>query len=193
MSIDLKGLSSIGAINNSMCNFLLGRLKDDHKRFECLFGELERQCAKKEAGHAVDTSTLEAICGHLRNRTLLFHHALEEAIYARLVQIQPRFRDVYDLTEDHRRSWREFDRFATVVSNVQANFVTATLSFISNERGHYILEEEIFFRHAGKFLLRGDWQDLEQSKAASELMADSACDPIVAGLLQNAMQPPAMP
>jgi len=168
-----------------MCNILQGRLKDDHHRFECLFAELERQCAAKEELRPVQWPKVHAIVNYLGCGALLFHHALEDAIYAKLLERQPRFRDIYDMAEDHRQSWREFERFAAAVSVAREDLVDVTRSFVGNERGHFISEEEIFFPYALRSLRDEDWESLERSVSGTELLAPDIKDPIVARLIQE--------
>lgn len=167
-----------------MCNLLLDRLKQDHKRFECLFKELERQCDGKGSG-LLDPQTLYAIAKYFGGGALLFHHALEDAIYAKLLQNQPRFREIYDLAADHRQSWCEFEWFGAAVSESKEDPVEATRSFIGNERGHFISEEEIFFPQAAKCLRSEDWESLERSVPAAELLAADDTDATIARLFQG--------
>ena len=168
-----------------MCDILRGRLIDDHRRLECLFVELERQCKAKEECRPIDLPILQSIAHYLGDGALLFHHALEDAIYAKLLHNHPRFREIYDLAEDHRQSWREFERFLAAVAGAGEGLAEATRSFIGNERGHFISEEEIFLPYAAKFLTREDWQSLERSVPAAELLAADVNDPMVARLFQE--------
>lgn len=168
-----------------MCNLLLTRLKQDHRRFECLFAELERQCNAKGAGGLLDPQILHAIAKYLGDGALLFHHALEDAIYAKLLQNRPRFREIYDLSADHRQSWREFEWFGSAVAGSIDEPVEATRSFIGNERGHFISEEEIFFPEAAKHLQPEDWRSLERSVPATELLAADDVDETIARFFQK--------
>lgn len=152
-----------------MHKFLLEHLTKGHKRFERLFKELERQCDATQSG-LLDPKTLHAIAQYLGSGALLFHHALEDAIYAKLLQYQPRFREIYDLAADHRQSMREFEWFGSAVSGSEEDPFEATRSFIGNERGHFISEEEIFFPQAAKCLQSEDWRSLEQNVPAAELL-----------------------
>jgi hemerythrin-like domain-containing protein len=170
-----------------MCDILLGRLKDDHRRLEHLFLELERQCAAKEGGRPIDLLVLRAIVDYLGDGALLFHHALEDAIYMELVHTLPRFREIYDLAEDHRASWREFERLKTAVSGPGEELVEAIRSFIGNERGHFISEEEIFFPYARAFVRNEDWLRLERSAPAAELLSVDVRDSIVARLFREGL------
>jgi len=161
-----------------MCNFLLERLKGDHTRFKYLFAELERLCVARKSTPSDDAPILKAILDYLGGGALLFHHALEDAIYARLLQIYPQFPEIYDLADDHKKSWREFDQLTEDLAATSA-------SFVGNETAHFIAEEEIFFPYAAKFLQNDDWGRIERSVAAAELLAADADDPIIVRLLQE--------
>lgn len=171
-----------------MCDILLGCLKDDHRRLEYLFLELEHQCAAKEEGRSVDLIVLRAIVDYLGDGALLFHHALEDAIYIELMHTHPRFCEVYDLAEDHRASWREFERLKTAVSGSGEDLIEAIRSFIGNERGHFISEEEIFFPYARAFVQNEDWLRLERSAPAAELLSVDVRDSIIARLFREGLE-----
>jgi len=148
-----------------MCNEVLTRLRDDHGRFERLFVEIENQCAATENGAPVNATYLSAIVAYLREYALRLHHALEDAIFAKLLEKQPHFLEIYDLAEDHRACRREFEAFALAAIPVDDNFTDLARSYVGNERAHFIAEEEVFFPYAQRLLLDEQWQALQASLA----------------------------
>lgn len=146
-----------------MRNEVLERLTGDHARFERFFRAIEEQCSKLEAGQDADMPRLKAIVGYLANFAFPRHHALEEAIFAQLAKRMPRFRvDIFDLSEDHHTSKQEFINFSLAVERGDEDLAETARSFIANERGHFIAEEEIVFHYASKHLTAEQWADLRE-------------------------------
>lgn len=146
-----------------MKNDLLGRLYEDHGRFGRFFQAIEEQCVCCECGKPVDRRRLEAICTYL-GECLPPHHALEDDIFAQLGRKFPGFRDeIFDLLEDHQIGRREFKIFASTVEMGNGGFAEAARSFVANERGHFIAEEETVFRYAAKYLGADQWHALRES------------------------------
>lgn len=149
-------------------NPVLSQLRTEHERFESLFAEIERECDIAGGGGNVALERLESICEDLRAGALGSHHTLEDRIYAVLIARLPRFGDdIYDLREDHRQSWREFEFFVAAVRAVRAGapgcsnqLLDAAHSYIANERGHIIAEEELFFPYALQYLRAEEWDAL---------------------------------
>jgi hemerythrin-like domain-containing protein len=152
-----------------MCDGVLNRLRDDHKRFERFFKAIEHECSKAEADGHFDHPRLLAIACYLGEQALPCHHALEDAMFFNIVKLEPRFRtDVYDLPEDHESSKREFQLFEKSVNAADGRFSEAARSFVANERGHFISEEEVLFPFAAKTLTQKQWNDLSVSLAILE-------------------------
>lgn len=159
---DVVGLGSFatGRIEQ-MRHEILERLKGDHVRFERLFRAIEEQCSRLEAGQPADLARLRSITDYLGKFALPRHHALEDAIFAQIVKRMPRFRtDIFDLPEDHHTSKREFINFCTAVERGDDDLAELARSFVANERGHFIAEEEIVFHYASKHLTAEQWDEL---------------------------------
>lgn len=167
-----------------MCHRVLTRLRDDHGRFELLFSTIERECDADEAGQTINHGRLKAIAAYFGTRALPLHHAIEDAIFTHLLGYFPSFREeIYDLLDDHIQSKREFDGFLVAVETVTQNFVEAARSFVANERGHFISEEEVFFPYAEKTLTTEEWDAVETGLVA--MQANGNDDQIVKELLQS--------
>jgi len=149
-----------------MCNPVLARLREEHVRFERFFQAIEQECSRAESGGEVDRRRLAAISTYLGEGTLPRHHTLEDAMYLSFTRMMPSFRqDVYDLPEDHEASKREFKIFQKALATMDTRFPEAARSFVANERGHFISEEEILFPFAAKTLTAADWERLSASLA----------------------------
>src|SRR4051812_7375697 len=118
-----------------MCHDVLTYLRDAHEHFERFFKAIEHECSDVEFGGKCDHPRLAAIAAYLAGHALPRHHALEDAMFFNIVKSMPRFRtDVYDLTEDHESSKREFGMFAKAVAGAGAHLLEAARSFVANER-----------------------------------------------------------
>jgi len=147
-----------------MGNDVLGRLRGDHARFERFFQAIEAECSRLEEGQAANMPRLKAIAAYLGNSAFPRHHALEDAIFAQIVKRVPRFRgDIFDLPEDHHTSQQEFVNYLLAVERGDADLAETARSFVANERGHFISEEEIVFRYAEKCLTAEQWDGLRES------------------------------
>lgn len=144
-----------------MRNEVLERLKGDHVRFERLFRAIEDECSHIEAGEAANIPRLKAITAYLGNFAIPRHHALEDLIFAQIVKRLPGFRiEIFDLPEDHHTSKREFINFSRAIERGGEDMAEIARSFIANERGHFIAEEETVFPYASKHLTASQWSEL---------------------------------
>lgn len=147
-----------------MTNDVLQRLRDDHRRCERLFCAIEEECSRLESGTPADMPRLKAIADYLGKCCFPRHHALEDAIFTELVKRLPNFRaDIFDLSEDHHASKQEFINFMFAVAHEDDDLAETARSFVANERGHFISEEELVFRYAEKYLTPEQWATLRQS------------------------------
>jgi len=147
-----------------MTNDVLERLRADHARCERFFRAIEEQCARLDAGKPADLPRLRAIADYLGKSMFPRHHALEDAIFAELVKRTPGFRaDIFDLPEDHHTSKQEFINFTLAVEREDDDLVEKARSFVANERGHFISEEELVFRYAERHLTADQWAMLRKS------------------------------
>ncbi|MGE4063217.1 MAG: hemerythrin domain-containing protein [Rhodospirillaceae bacterium] len=146
-----------------MRNEVLERLTGDHARFERFFRAIEEQCARLDAGKPADVPRLKAIVSYLAKFAFPRHHALEDAIFAQLVKRMPNFWvEIFDLPEDHHTSKQEFMNFMLAVERGDDDLADTARSFVANERGHFISEEEIVFRYARKHLTADQWAELRE-------------------------------
>lgn len=160
---------------------LLERLRRDHGRFERFFRAIEQECSHLDAGKPADMPRLKAITTYLGKCAFPRHHALEDAIFAQLVKRLPNFRaDIFDLPEDHHTSKQEFLNFMRAVETSDNDLADTARSFVANERGHFISEEEVIFRYAAKYLAADQWQTLRDGlrTAGSERERPDALEPI---------------
>jgi hemerythrin-like domain-containing protein len=150
-----------------MKNQVLARLHEDHARFDQFFAAIEDQCSRLETGLPADMPRLKAIIEYLGRQEFPRHQALEEAIFAKLLARRPHFReDIFDLTEDHKVSQRQFTRLVRAVESGNETLMGAARSFVANERGHFISEEETLFHAAGQYLSENDWHQLSEGVKA---------------------------
>lgn len=146
-----------------MRNEILVRLTGEHARFERFFRAIEEQCSRLEAGQQADVPRLKAITSYLAKFAFPRHHALEDAIFAQIVKRMPRFRvDIFDLPEDHHTSKQEFINFCLALERGDDDLAETARSFIANERGHFISEEEIVFQYAHNNLTAEQWSELQK-------------------------------
>jgi hemerythrin-like domain-containing protein len=141
-----------------MCHEILARLREDHKRYERFFRAIDEICDRAESGNTINRLRLKAIAAYLGEYALPAHHALEDAIFAQIVRVFPHFQEeMYDLIEDHETCKREFQIFERALELEDFEFVEPARSFVANERGHFIAEEEIIFAYAVKHLSSDQW------------------------------------
>lgn len=166
-----------------MRNNVLTRLREDHGRFERLFVEIENQCTAAERGLSADEACLRAIIAYLGGHALRLHHALEDAIFVKLLEKLPLFLEIYDLAEDHQACRMEFEAFASAAVAINENFVEKARSYVGNERAHFIAEEEVFFPYAERFLLDEQWRSF-QAALIDEAGDAAKTHPTISRILQ---------
>jgi len=170
-----------------MCNGVLARLKDDHEYFARFFRAIEHECEILETGERSNYPRLSAIVAYLGATALPRHHALEDVMFCSIVKAMPNFReDVYDLSEDHETSKREFRIFAQSVARADDSFPEAARSFVANERGHFISEEEILFPFAATVLSAEQWQQLLKSL---DILADEEHPTVAPEFIRDILSP----
>jgi len=150
-----------------MCDILM-RLREDHVRFERLFRAIEYECSNLERGAVYNHLRLTEAAAYLHCQ-MPAHHALEEDIFVQIVKMLPTFcEDIYDLLKDHQVSKLMFKSLARAVSLNDGNIAGCAGLFITNERAHFIAEEEIIFPHAVKYLSIHHWRRLDGVSAQNE-------------------------
>lgn len=167
-----------------MQNDVLTRLHADHARFERLFRVIEDEGARLELGHAVDMPRLKSFVTYFSHE-FARHHGLEDAIFAELLKCRPQFREeIFDLFEDHQVSQAEFKRLSDAIDRGNGDLAETIRSFVANERGHFISEEETLLRYAAQYLTEEQWCAMR-----GRMSADDALTPwpdgleIITGLL----------
>lgn len=153
-----------------MTSPVLSHLREDHGRFERLFVEIERQCEVLENGALADVKRLGAIAWYLIEYGCRRHNAAENTIFFVLVGRLPTYgRDIYDLVVDHRLSTQQANSFSDAVSGLGGDdpdsrgaFTVFARSYVANERGHFISEEELFFPYAERHIERDQWVEIEK-------------------------------
>ena len=71
---------------------ILERLRHEHCHFERIFSAIEAECSRLEVGITANIERLKSIVAYLGKYAFPAHHALEDAIFEKLEQHVPLFR-----------------------------------------------------------------------------------------------------
>ena len=161
----------------------LKNLRLDHANFMKLLSILEQELAVFDSGDRPDYEIIETISAYFADYAETFHHPLENSIYTKLRERDPKAAEAMgDLEREHEATAKDVAAFAEAAQAVlqeaeipRSLFHERAMTFIRNERAHIGMEERLFFPQAEAALTDADWQAIDKAwtGAADPLFSDS--------------------
>ncbi len=154
-------------------------LRQEHANIERLLQILERQVDIFERAATPDYDIVSGICEYFLDYLDACHHPKENVVFSRLRERDPEAAAaVGDLTAEHEETAIRTRDLAEAVNWIlegvevsRESVVGIARNFISNERRHMAMEEEVFFPAALRSLTPDDW-------AAIDARATNIDDPL---------------
>ena len=147
---------------------IIERLSREHRNIETLLAVLERELEVFGRADRPDYEVIRAIISYFEVYPDLYHHPLEELVFAKLKIRDPAaVAKVGNLTLEHQKGAEHLRRVAQAVDGVLAdreilrqNVDSILRDFIESERRHVIMEDRDFFPAALKALKPQDWTEI---------------------------------
>jgi len=151
---------------------IMHRLRRDHANFARLFAALERQIVLMESGGRPDWDIVSRIVQYCLEYPDLYHHPLEDQVFARLRARDPAAASI-DLVAEHRELSALLRRVAAAVEQIlqdaampRDRFAGLVRRFLDAQRDHVRREEALFYPAAERALGPADWAELDRAVSA---------------------------
>ena len=169
-----------------MLAVVIDALLAEHRNMARLLTALEHQVELVALAGEPDYQLILSIARYFCEYPDRCHHPKENAV---LEQLRMKFpleeKSLSYLAWEHIDAYERVVRFHQSVDELihgaiipRAALVKAALSFITAERRHMRMEEEVFFPAAEKYLVEEDWSCVEQAITKS-------CDPLIMNQAEN--------
>ena len=147
---------------------IIERLCQEHRNIETLLAVLERELEIFDRGDRPDYDVIRAIIGYFEVYPDLYHHPLEDLVFAKLKIRDPAAAaKVGNLTLEHQKGAERLRRVAQAVDGILADrkilredVDSIVRDFIESERRHFMMEDRDFFPAALKALEPQDWTEI---------------------------------
>lgn len=149
---------------------LIEVLREEHRNMARLLAALERQVEAFAENHAPDYDVIRGVAEYFLDYPDRCHHPKEDAVFARLCETHlTNVAAIGDLASEHRRVHARARQFHDTVAALlneadiaRSVVVDAARQFISAERRHMRMEEQVFFPLADVLLTSADWLEIER-------------------------------
>lgn len=183
-----NGRGSHGKRGSNM-NTVTERIKQDHRNTEHLLNLIEHEAAQMEKGDYANVPLLADIMHYFVNYPDLYHHPLEDQLFAVMKKKAPssavRVDQIYS---EHVQMSEAAESLLERTTELQGNAVTPRgkvvkefRDYINVYRAHIQREEQELLPGALKALDAGDWEALEKQFATNS-------DPLFGQILQRQYQ-----
>jgi len=155
---------------------VLQRLHDEHNDMWRLLEMLRHELANLERGEDIDAELMRDIVDYGASYTDIFHHPLEDVVYAKLVERAPQYRErVGQVGAEHPQLAALNHDFLNMLNALVAgDFVSRgpveelTRRYITANQGHIRREDKEIFALAEEALSADDWADIETQLTTGE-------------------------
>ncbi|MEK9671310.1 MAG: hemerythrin domain-containing protein [Rhodospirillaceae bacterium] len=155
---------------------IIWKLREDHKKLARLLDLIAREVRHFGAGERADYELVEIILEYVLNYPDLFHHPLENQVYAKLVEIDPAVAgSIGELDMENAELGQLTRRFAAALQNFMQDeelhrdwFVEVASDYLTYQRHHMQMEEFLFFPAALRTLSPGDWDEIARDYEAPD-------------------------
>jgi hemerythrin-like domain-containing protein len=170
-------------------NTVIQRIHADHRNTERLLALVARETTHLEAGDYTNVPLLADIMHYFVNYPDLYHHPLEDQLFAVLKKKAPSASARVDqIYSEHVQMAEESEALLERTTELQGNAVTPRdkvvqefRAFVERYRAHIEREEKELLPIAEQCLDAGDWQALEKQFATN-------ADPLFGRILQRQYQ-----
>ena len=170
-------------------NTVIERIHLDHRNTEQLLRIVERETEHFDTGEFTNLPLLSDIMHYFVNYPDLYHHPLEDQVFALLKKKTPALAGKVDqLYSEHVSMGEASESLLELVTELQGNAVTprarvvkAFRDYLQQYRQHIEREEKELLPAAAKALETGDWNQLEKQFATN-------ADPLFGKILQRQYQ-----
>lgn len=155
---------------------IIERLSQEHRNIEALLAVLEHELEIFDRGDHPDYEVIRAIISYFELYPEIYHHPLEELVFARLELRDPAAAaSVGNLRLEHKKGTDRLRRFAQAIDGVlsgreilRQNVDNIVRDFIESERRHIMIEDRDFFPAAVKALKPADWSEIAATSTNQE-------------------------
>jgi hemerythrin-like domain-containing protein len=170
-------------------NSVIDRIHQDHRNTEQLLGLMERETGHLESGDYTNLPLLADIMHYFVNYPDMYHHPLEDQVFALLKKRAPTAaKKVDQMYGEHVQMGESSESLLERTTELQGNAVTPRDKVVQQFREyarryheHIHREEQDLLPAAMKALNPGDWQSLEKQFATNS-------DPLFGQVLQRQYQ-----
>ncbi|MBI1732837.1 MAG: hemerythrin domain-containing protein [Gammaproteobacteria bacterium] len=170
-------------------NSVINRIQQDHQNTERLLQLIERETAHLEHGDFTNVPLLSDIMHYFVNYPDLYHHPLEDQVFAVMKKRDPSSAAKVDqLYSEHVQMAEASEGLLERTMELQGNAVTPRgklvqefRDYVRQYRAHMNREEQELLPAAEKVLEAADWKSLEKQFA-------TGADPLFGQILQRQYQ-----
>ncbi len=170
-------------------NSVIDRIQQDHRNTEQLLALMEHETGHLETGDYTNLPLLADIMHYFVNYPDLYHHPLEDQVFALLKKRAPATaKQVDQMYGEHVQMGEASESLLELTTELQGNAVTPRNKVVQQFRDYLRLyrehiqrEEQDLLPVAAKTLNASDWQSLEKQFATNK-------DPLFGKLLQRQYQ-----